>query len=280
MIRNNYQAMRRIRELVDRPVTEELLLELHMILTAGTLDDPSAEGRFRREDESVCISDIDNEVLHSPPPAGELAGRCAAMLDFANGKTPDYFLHPVVRSIVLHFWLAFDHPFVDGNGRCARALFYWSMLRHGYRLCEYLSISEIIRGAPVKYGRAFLYTETDDNDLTYFILYHLGVIGRAIERLNDYVTETKRRIRQVQRLMRASVGLNYRQLALLTHALKHPDTEYTIRSQQHSHQVVHQTALTDLYDLTDRGLLTRRKIGRTFYFYPAEELETKIRNLE
>jgi Fic family protein len=63
-------------------------------------------------------------VFHTPPPAAELPARLEAMCDFANSKTPDTFIHPVVRGIFLHFWLAYDHPFVDGNGRTARALFY------------------------------------------------------------------------------------------------------------------------------------------------------------
>ena len=65
------------------------------------------------------------------------------------------FLHPVIRSILLHFWVAYDHPFVDGNGRNARALFYWSMLRHGFWLAEFFSISHEILKAPRKYYRAF-----------------------------------------------------------------------------------------------------------------------------
>ena len=103
------------------------------------------------------------------------------MCDFANGKTPEQFVHPVVRAIILHFWLAYDHPFVDGNGRTARALFYWLMLRHGYWLFEFISISEVILKAPVKYGEAFLYTETDQNDLTYFIIHQVEVIRKSIE---------------------------------------------------------------------------------------------------
>ena len=65
------------------------------------------------------------------------------MVEIAGG-----FIHPMIRSIILHFWLAYDHPFVDGNGRTARALFYWSMLRHGYWLFEFISISQIILKGP------------------------------------------------------------------------------------------------------------------------------------
>ena len=280
MIRNNYLAMQRVRELKDKPLTKAILLELHTILTTGTLDDPSASGRFRLPDESVKVYDNYNEILHTPPKAGELPKRLAAMLDFANGKTPRYFIHPVVRSIILHFWLAYDHPFVDGNGRCARTLFYWSMLRQGYWLCEFLSISQIIRKAPVKYGTAFLYTESDENDLTYFILYHLDMIRRSIRELHEHISKKTKAMRQTQTMMRASESLNHRQLALLTHALRHPEAGYSLRSHSVSHNVTHQTARTDLYTLVKRGLLTQRTIGRTFYFYPAEDLDRRIRELQ
>lgn len=59
-----------------------------------------------------------------------------AMCAFPNGHLPDTFIHPAIRAIILHFWLGYDHPFVDGNGRTARALFYWAMLRQNYSLFE------------------------------------------------------------------------------------------------------------------------------------------------
>ncbi|MGB2820543.1 MAG: Fic family protein, partial [Phycisphaerae bacterium] len=158
MILNNYRAMQRVRSLTDKALTPGLLLELHRSLTAKTLDDPSAVGRFRTADEPVEVATPYNEVLHTPPPAEQLETRLKALCDFANEGTPTYFVHPVIRSVILHFWLAYDHPFVDGNGRCARALFYWSMLRRRYWLCEFISISQIIKRAPARYGRAFLYT--------------------------------------------------------------------------------------------------------------------------
>jgi len=282
MILNNYLAMRRIRALTDQPLSEDLLFELHRILTDKTLKDPSGSGRFRKGDETINVYDMrDNQVVHTPPPASELPRRIEAMCQFANEKTPKYFIFPVIRAIILHFWLAYDHPFVDGNGRCARALFDWAMLRQGYWLCEFISISEIIKKAPVRYGRAFLYTETDENDLTYFILYHLDIIRRAIDQLNEYVAGKVKAVRQLERMLRTSAGFNHRQLALLSHALRHPDAEYTVKSHQTSHHVVDQTARTDLYDMAyEKKLLVARKIGKTFYFAPAPDLEQRLKNLK
>ena len=277
MIANNYAAMRRIREVRDVALTPTLVLDLHRILTAHAIDDESGVGRLRRGDERVVIEDNYGEVLHTPPPAEELRGRLDSMCAFANGQTPSHFVHPVVRAIALHFWLAYDHPFIDGNGRCARALFYWSMLKSGYWLCEFISISEAIKKAHARYGRAFLYTETDDNDLTYFLLYHLDLIRKAIDALREYLARKQAEVREAERLLRTDENLNHRQLALLGGALRHPEASYTLAEHQASHNVVYETARTDLFDLRDKGFLVARKRGRAYHFFPAEGLEARLK---
>ena len=276
MILNNYRTMRRIGELKEKPLTERLIFELHRLVTRDTLDDPSAVGRPRRQDEPIVVDDMYGTVFHDPPPAGELARRMRAMCDFANGRTPGEFVHPVIRSIILHFWLAYDHPFVDGNGRTARALFYWSMLHHGFWLFEFISISPIIRKGPAKYGRAFLHVETDENDLTYFILYHLHVIRRALDELHDFVRKETRRLRALEARLRGIAVLNHRQRDLIGHALRHPQHRYTIESHRVSQNVVYQTARTDFLDLVDRGLMHGEKVGRTWYFTPVADLEKRL----
>ena len=157
MIVNNYATMRKIMDLRSEPLTEALVFDIHRSVTANTLEKQGAAGRYRYGDENITVADAGGEVLHHrPPAAAELPTRMAVMCSFANGQTPSFFVHPVIRAIILHFWLAYDHPFVDGNGRTARALFYWSMLRQGYWLFEFISISHILRQAPARYARAFL----------------------------------------------------------------------------------------------------------------------------
>ena len=280
MILNNYRAMRRVRQFARDRLTPERILELQRVVTAGTLDDPDAAGRLRRREDDVVVSDFDGKILHRPPDANELEARLDRMCAFANGEDGDAFVHPVIRAIILHFWVGYDHPFVDGNGRTARALFYWSMLSQGYWLCEYISISTLLRSQPAKYARAYLYTETDQNDLTYFVLYQLGIIRRAIEEVHVHLDRKMEEIRRVEALLRQAVVLNHRQLALLSHSLKHPNSRYSIRSHRSSHNVVYQTARTDLLDLAARGLLTRRNVGRTFYFFPQPDLADRLKRLE
>jgi Fic family protein len=280
MILNNYVTMQRVRELKSLPLSPELVFQIHRLVTEKTLDDPTAAGRFRRPDEKRVVGDDEGQVYHDPPPAGELPERMAAMCAFANGEAPDYFVHPAVRAIILHFWLAYDHPFVDGNGRTARALFYRAMLRGGYWLFEFISISNILRKAPVKYGRSFLYTETDDNDLTYFLVAQTQVIRRAVRELHNYIERKTAETREVESHVRALDLFNHRQVEIIRHALKHPGQRYTFSSHQKSHNVVYQTARTDLLDLGARGVLEKRKKGRQMVFVAPADLPERLRKLE
>jgi Fic family protein len=249
MILNNFLTMQRISTLKNEPLTKDLVFEIHRMLTDQALNDPSSAGRFRRVDESIVVGDEYGEVFHQPPPADQLEERLAAMCTFANGSTPREFVHPAIRSILLHFWLAYDHPFVDGNGRTARALFYWSMLRHGFWLFEFISISRIILRGPARYGRAFLYTETDQNDLTYFIIYHLDVIRRAVDELHEYIQRKTSQLQALEQQLRGLESLNHRQRALVSHALRHPQQRYTYGSHRRSHNIAYQTARNDLLSL-------------------------------
>lgn len=280
MILNNYATMQRIRALKASALSPGLVFQIHRMVTEKTLDDATAAGRFRRADEERVVGDVFGQVYHTPPPAGELTERMAAMCAFANGGTPGHFVHPAVRAIILHFWLAYDHPFVDGNGRTARALFYWAMLHSGYWLFEFISISNILRKAPVKYGRSFLYTETDDNDLTYFIIAQTQVIRRALRELHTYIERKTADLKYVESHMRALDLFNHRQVGIIHNALKHPGQRYTFASHQRSHNVVYQTARTDLIDLGERGVLEKRKKGKQMVFIAPADLSERLLKLE
>lgn len=281
MILNNYLAMDAVRKMKDRPLTAAAVLALHATVTRDTLGAPDAAGRLQLPgDARVKVVDARSEqVLHVPPPAETLPARMDAMVRFAEeGLGGGSFLHPVVQAIVLHFWLAWDHPFEDGNGRTARALFYWSMLRRGYWMVEFMSISRFLKDAPAQYARAFLHTGTDGNDLTYFIVHQIDVILRALDALDEYVGTKTAQVRQVEGMLRRSSDLNHRQLALLAHALRHPGAEYTTRSHRTSHAVAYATARADLFRLAELEWLERRRVGRRDNVFRAPpDLAARIR---
>ncbi|MGQ0799070.1 MAG: Fic family protein [Pseudomarimonas sp.] len=277
MILNNYRAMLRLRELAREPLSLEGVLELHRILTDGTLDRPEQAGRMQEEgEERVCILDRRlNRVVYSPPPAAQLPERMARLIDFANAAdvVDGRFVHPLVRSILLHFQLAYDHPFYDGNGRTARALFYWSMLHRGYWLAEYFSISRLLYQQRHPYELAYQQVESDSQDSTYFVLQQLDVLDRSVDALFDYVERKSRAQRVLRQKLRGRDDLNHRQLALLDHALRHSDALYSHESHANSHRVSIMTARKDLLDLVHRGWLRQSKSSKRSVYQPEPSLD-------
>jgi Fic family protein len=257
-------------------MTVERILELHAIVTKGTLESDDQAGRLRTTDDIRVVERLSGEVIYSPPQAKLLPESLQALCRLANDDGAFGAVHPFVKASVLHFLIGYLHPFSDGNGRTARALFYWHMLRKGYWQAEYLSISRILLKAPLWYGRAYLYSETDGNDLTYFVLHQLGAMEKAMDDLDAYLEQKSRERGQALALLDI-LGLNERQSEILGWLRKEPGRALGIREVKNVFGVVYQTARTDLLGLEELGLLSRKVIGRKeFVFTRAEGFDEKI----
>lgn len=285
MILNNYRAMQHVRDIKDEAFTPERIREVHRIVTEKTLDNPDAAGQIQDNPdpaERVKILDEEDRLLHQPPPVEQLAERLEKLCAFANGdsdSTP--YVPPVVRALTVHFMMGYDHYFEDGNGRTARALFYWSMLKQGYWLTEHLAVSLILKEAPAKYARSFIYTEQDSGDLTYFLIYHLEVIKRALLSLDEYLQKKTLELQRARALILGGPGgFNHRQVALLQSATRNPANYYTAESHMNYHAVSKQTARNDLYDLEQRNLLERTKIGRQFAWIPKGDMIQALESIQ
>lgn len=278
MILNNYLAMRRLKELKNTPLTLAGLQDLHATLTRNTLDD-SLLGHIQspQEPRVNVVDERIGRVVFEPPSAHTLPAHLSRLLAFANVPREDLQIPEVVRAILVHYALAYAHPFADGNGRSARALFYRSLLQDGYWLAEYISISKYIRAAPADYYRAFLHVQTDADDVTYFVAQQLKVLEQALLDTHAYLDRKGTEIRAVERLASASKALNYRQKALLSHALKHPDAGYSVNSHRNSHGVTAKTAREDLERLRELGLLSCVRIKRQDLYSPVARLEAALK---
>lgn len=282
MILNNYKAISFIRTVKNEKLSPELIKEIHNIIAKDTLDKPEKAGVYRDNSDDIHVMTYDNESIFTPPSYKEINKRIDELCNFANADTDKTFTHPVIKAIIIHFLLAYIHPFTDGNGRTARALFYWYMLKKGYWLAEFISISRILKKAPAQYALSYLYTETDENDLTYFIGYQLETIRRSIDELNLYIKRKMEELESIEKLLKGtglSNKLNNRQVPFLKTAIKSPGSIYTIQEYSNMHNVVYQTARNDLLELSDNyELLLKLKKGKTFVFVAPSDLENRLRN--
>ena len=265
MIVNGYRAMEHITKIKGQPLTAELLLELHRIITTDTLGDKEHEGAWRDTNEIVVADPLDPDAIyHRPPEHEKLPELIKELCDFANNE--ETFIHPILKGILLHFLIGYIHPFHDGNGRTARAIFYWYVLSKGYWLFEYMALSRIILRSKVKYGLAYLHTETDDNDVTYFINYNIEAIDEAFNAMQEYIARRQKEQEEAANLIRGTRDINLRQAQILKDALKRPDTPITIAGVVGTYAVVYQTARTDLLHLVTLGYLERHKVRKQFVF--------------
>ena len=264
MILNNYQGMLHLEDhLKNHALTMDALLNLHAILTYDTLDD-AAVGHLRRDADRVVVQNTKtNTVYYVPPSEKFMRKEIGKFIRFANddlGK--EIFVHPVIKAIMLHFWIGFLHPFVDGNGRIARAIFYWYLLRKGYWAFTYLPLSRVIKNSPAQYRDAYVYSEQDDNDLTYFIDYNVRKITQARREFNDYVIKRQAENRRMTEVARLRYDLNDRQIQLLRYLHKNPDATSTIKTHSKVYGISRPTARKDLCTLEEFGFLESRKVGQ------------------
>lgn len=280
MIYNNYLAIQFINSHKNDDLTPDLILELHKIVAIDAIDNPDDAGRLRGDNTINVVDGQDGKTLHHPPDYQSLQDRLNILCDFANGKTPDCFIHPVIRSIIVHFILAYDHPFSDGNGRTARGLFYWVVLKNHYWLFQYITLSTYIKDAPSQYGESFLMSETDDFDLTYFINSQLVFITKAMTGLFDYIERKQQQTQEAANLLSAYLAdgkLNSRQLMLVGRAIRHAGAIYTIEGHKISNHISTKTARDDLLSLAKLDLLQQSKRGRAFVFIAPADLEQRIK---
>lgn len=261
MIANNYETINQISKGADKEFSLEGILDIHRTISNKTLDNAEDEGVFRRNDDVLVVDGITGFVAHTPPSYKEIDKMILDLCDFANRESGDNFIHPIIKAVIIHFVLAYIHPFVDGNGRTARSLFYWYMIKKGYWLTEYLSISRIIYTNKKAYEKAFLYTENDSNDLSYFIQYHLEVMKKAFEELKKYL---QRKIDEQQNIFRFEgiSHINERQRYVLQAIYDSKRVLFTPKELATQFDVSAKSARTDLQELVKMGYMTATYLNK------------------
>lgn len=251
MILNNYRAMQLIKGRLNEPLTADLIRDVHRTVTDGLMDDPDTSGRFR-EDDSIAVRDVFEDITYHVPVNHEMiAEMIDGLCEYANDESE--FVHPIIKGIIIHYTLAYIHPFLDGNGRVSRAFFYWFCLKNGYSMVEYLSISKVIKNHRQGYDMAYLLSETDDEDITYFIRYNLKMISESIDVFDEYL---RRKMKEQEELMNdlKNRGLNYRQSRILKDMIRNeePVSQYELSTK---YQATVPTIRRDLVKLIELGLV-------------------------
>lgn len=277
MILNNYNTINFIRENAKEKLTPALVMQIHGMMTENALDVPDAVGRLRRDDENIVVGNgITGEIIHTLPSAGCLNEFLNNLCAFFNDEDTEIFVHPIIRAITIHFLIGYYHPFADGNGRTARALFYWYMMKSDYWLVQYLSISRIIKGSKKSYEKAFLYSEYDGNDIGYFIQYNLDVLLKSFDALSRYIKRKNNEKKKAEKLLHLG-NITERQSQILSLCLENPDIVLVSTDIVVKFGVTPNTAKSDLRKLVEKGYLSEISLnGRTKGYIRSVDFEQLI----
>lgn len=275
MILNNYKTITFVESsFKNSPLSLDLLFEMHRMLTDKTLA-PEKQGRLRKDVDDIVVQEqIGNETYttHIPPKETFLEQEMKKLIAYANDDSTTNFIHPIVKAIFIHFWVGYLYPFVDGNGRLARALFYWYLLRKGYWTFIYMPISTIIKNAPHQYAMTYIYTEQDVHDLTYFYDFHIRKIIQSIKEFDTYIKTKTNENKRIDQIVSAVFPINERQREIIHYLCASKDAIVTITSHKTINQISRQTAAKDLSDLEDAGLVQAKRFGKSVHYSPTEKL--------
>ena len=279
MILNNYNTIRYLVDNKDLAFSVDVLKDIHRSIANKTLDNSEYEGKFRTDNSIYVMDNITGEIAHTPPDVAEIEGLLNGVCDFANESSSDPFIHPIIKGIIIHFMLAFIHPFVDGNGRTSRSLVYWYLLKNGYWMTEYLSISRVIYKSKAQYEKAFLYTESDGFDLSYFINYNLLALKKAYEDLKVYL---QKKIKEQQDFytFRGFSNINERQAQLIRILKEKPTSFFTAKELTTRFNITPKTARADLQHLVELKLMVESPINRrTIGYIKSDIFDERLKEL-
>ena len=273
MIINNYRAMQTIHERKDEPLTRELILDIHRIVTQDTLSEEDV-GRFRDNDLVVVADPLDGTVYHEPIEKDLIENTIDELCRFVNDE--DRFIHPIIKGILIHFAIAYIHPFEDGNGRVARTLFYWYEMKKGYWLMEYLSISKCIKAHKGRYSNAYQLAESDDNDVTYFINFNLDILMESLNMFTEYLERKLIENDDMAEYIKGS-RLNLRQKTVMNDMIRE-GSNISVQYLMNRYAVSNNTARSDIDTLLKAGMIEPAgKDGHRILYGVTENMQSSNR---
>jgi len=163
-------------------VDENFIKYLHT-LTVNKLLEEEKSGHYRST-QVVVKNSRTGEVSFTPPPAVEVRFQMQELEDFINSKVD---MHSVLKSGAFHYEFVRIHPFVDGNGRVARALSTFILYKDGYDIRKFFSLEEYFDTEANRYYVALQSVKNHDGDLTHWLEYFTQGLAIELSKIKDKV---------------------------------------------------------------------------------------------
>ena len=246
----------------DAPLSKDRLFDWHAALfpTGRSGMRRIAVGAWRDDDRGpmqVISGPIGKEKVHFvAPAASRLDQEMQAFLDWLNASST---IDPVLKAGLAHFWFVTIHPFDDGNGRIARAIADLALARSEGSAQRFYSMSAQIQQERNAYYEILERSQRGSLDITPWLAWFLGCLGRAIDGAEDTLALVMHKARFWQ--SHAAAVFNERQHRVLNRVLDGFEGKLTSSKWAKLAKCSQDTALRDITDLVERGILKRDEAG-------------------
>lgn len=235
----------------------DTLKTLHK-LSMQSLLEPDQIGELRKQ-QVVVKSAADGSVSFRPPIAAELPYLLKDFFAWVNSKEARA-IHPIVRAAIVHYQLVFIHPFVEGNGRTARAMANLALYETGYDFKRFFSIEAYFDSDVPAYYQALRSVQQQGGDLTYWLEYFCYGLALETDKVKRRVSKLSRDLK-LKKELGQQVALSERQLIILEQIQELG----TISSQDAQKVLPHisvDTILRDLKDLIEKGVISKKGVTK------------------
>lgn len=259
----------------DQPLTAERLCAWHASLF------PTGRSGMRkirvgawRDDSTgpmqVVSGPVGRERVHYEAPAAKrLDQEMKVFLEWFNQDRDSANIDEVLKAGLAHLWFVTIHPFADGNGRIARAIADLALARSEHSSQRFYSVSAQIRQERTEYYEILERTQKGTLDVTPWMEWFLGCLGRAIDGAQTTLAAVLQKARFWQTVR--DVPINERQRLVLNRLLDGFEGNLTTSKWAKIAKCSSDTALRDILDLVERGVLVRNPgAGRSTSYALAE----------
>lgn len=203
---NYFAALRWVERLSpETPITEKRLLNIHKLLVKGILP-KNQTGKWKNKQNYIVSR---GKIIYAPPGPKEARPLTLSLIKWLEG--PGLSTHPVVAQAIAHYELVRIHPFIDGNGRCARCLATWALYHRGFDTQHIFAIDQYYKEDHEGYYEAIQRVEKEKGDLTSWLEYTAVAVRNTLEK-------TKRRIEELSlSRIEKKINLTRSQEKLLLH---------------------------------------------------------------
>lgn len=259
MLVNNFRAMQWIKENKTKEVSKDLILNIHEIVTRNTLsgDDINFAGKFRND--RVFVHSRTNEVKHEGIDFKKIETAIDEAIEVTT-KNPRY-LPPLLKGILLHYFIAYIHPFFDGNGRTARTLFYFKAMKNSLPFVELLSVSAYLKNYGRQYEKSFEDVVSNQLDITYFIDFNLDALLKAVKKVREKVEFLVKIVN-----LKARYELSDFQIVLLQKTALHKFRKIDVESFAAEIGRSREIARQELKKLSDLGFMVEERESKKFVY--------------